>query len=144
MASAFNVGINEMEHELSSCIGDNHIQAKIDSHSKIVYASTFNKQRLFFNQLLQSGDEFTRDMKAILLRMSLQKNFIVVRQGNEEMLEMMNIDMDEMADNSLFGMASSNMRRLVGFGGGGGGDTGQQKGPRPQPGGNKRRGSKGH
>ena len=35
MAKSFNVSVPEMEKELSTCIADGHIKAKIDSHSKV-------------------------------------------------------------------------------------------------------------
>lgn len=94
MASAFNVSVEEMERELSTCIGDNHIAAKIDSHSKIVYASTTNKRRELLKQVMTLGDDFLRDNKALLMRVSLQaENVIVSRQ--ERMADLVEDEQDD-------------------------------------------------
>ena len=103
MASAFNVSLNEMEKELSTCIGDGHIKAKIDSHSKIVYASKVNKRSNLFNRLIRVGDEFNRDMKAILLRTSLNNNNVIVSQTRENLMA---YDMDIDDDNDKSGLMS--------------------------------------
>lgn len=84
MASSFKVPVVEMEQELAVCIGDSHIKAKIDSHNKIVYASKSNKRNELFQSVLSMGEDFERDMKAVLLRTSLTKNNVVVSASRNE------------------------------------------------------------
>lgn len=99
MAKAFNVSLEQMEKDLSVSIASGHIKAKIDSHSKIIYATNINKRRELFQHVIQLGDEFSRDMRAILLRMSLQQNNIIVSQTRELMA---NMDM-EMEQGGMLG-----------------------------------------
>ena len=63
MAQAFNVTVPEMEKDLATSIADKHIDAKIDSHSKIVYAASVNRRKKLFKDVLNVGEEFARDMK---------------------------------------------------------------------------------
>eukprot|EP00486_Rosalina_sp_Unknown_P008063 CAMPEP_0201592012 /NCGR_PEP_ID=MMETSP0190_2-20130828/190023_1 /ASSEMBLY_ACC=CAM_ASM_000263 /TAXON_ID=37353 /ORGANISM="Rosalina sp." /LENGTH=181 /DNA_ID=CAMNT_0048050585 /DNA_START=1161 /DNA_END=1702 /DNA_ORIENTATION=+ len=133
MADSFKVPVSEMESELAVCIGDSHIKAKIDSHNKIVYASKSNKRNELFANVLNLGEDFERDMKAVLLRTSLIKNHVIVNSradwfsGHEE---------DEMGG-GIMGMMGGMGRRIMGGGGGGGGRRGPRKGGR---GGRKGRG----
>ena len=123
MASSFKVPVNEMEQELAVCIGDSHIKAKIDSHNKIVYASKSNKRNELFQNVLSLGEDFERDMKAVLLRTSLIKNHVVVSQSRAEWMDV--YDNEENGGGGIMGMAQSALggmgRRLIGGGGGGGG-----------------------
>ena len=144
MADSFKVPVTEMEQELAGCIGDGHIKAKIDSHNKIVYASKTNKRNELFQRVLLSGEDFERDMKAVLLRSSLVKNHVVVSQSRRGW-EYDNLDVDDNQGGGIMGMASA----LSGFGrrvvGGGGAAPRGRRGPQRRGGGSRRQGrGRGH
>merc|ERR1719411_57730 len=128
MASSFKVPVIEMEQELAVCIGDSHIKAKIDSHNKIVYASKSNKRNELFQNVLNLGEDFERDMKAVLLRTSLIKNGCIVSQSRSDWLDLN--DMEDAQSGGIMGMAQSALggmgRRIMGGGGGGGGGRGRR------------------
>lgn len=128
MAKAFNVSLPEMEQELSTCVSDGHIQAKIDSHSKIVYASLQNKRNKLFDDVFQLGDEFATEMRGVLLRMSLQENGVIVSQTRELMQEMELMGETDDPKSGLMGAMAGMGRRVLGFGPMGG--QGSAQGPR--------------
>ncbi|RAL46235.1 hypothetical protein DM860_016668 [Cuscuta australis] len=74
MASAFKTTVAGLEKELEALITHNEIQARIDSHNKILYARHADLRNATFQRVLQTGKEFDRDMKALLLRASLLKH----------------------------------------------------------------------
>ncbi|ETO14960.1 COP9 signalosome complex subunit [Reticulomyxa filosa] len=134
MAKAFNVSLPEMEQELSTCVSDGHIQAKIDSHSKIVYASLQNKRNKLFDEVLQLGDEFATEMRGVLLRMSLQENNVVVSQTREMLQEMEMMGETDDPKNGLVGAMAGMGRRVLGFGPGGPSRGGGAGGKQPRRG----------
>ncbi|XP_058104811.1 COP9 signalosome complex subunit 1 [Magnolia sinica] len=74
MASAFKTSVAGLEKELEALITDNQIQARIDSHNKILYARHADQRNATFQRALQTGMEFDRDVRAMLLRASLVKH----------------------------------------------------------------------
>jgi len=55
----------------------NHImplQARIDSHNKILYARHADQRNATFQRVLQTGNEFDRDVRSMLLRADLIKH----------------------------------------------------------------------
>lgn len=74
MAGAFKTSVAGLEKELEALITDNQIQARIDSHNKILYARHADQRNATFQRVLQTGIEFDRDVKAMLLRASLVKH----------------------------------------------------------------------
>jgi len=137
MAKAFNVSLPEMEQELSTCVSDGHIQAKIDSHYKIVYASLQNKRNKLFDDVFQLGDEFATEMRGVLLRMSLQENGVIVSQTRELMQEMELMGEADDPKTGLMGAMAGMGRRVLGFGG-----QGPAQGPRGNRGGGGQGGPK--
>lgn len=73
MADAFRTDVSGLEKELAALITDNQIQARIDSHNKILYARHADQRNTTFQRVLQTGREFDRDVKAMLLRANLLK-----------------------------------------------------------------------
>lgn len=73
MANAFKTNVAGLEKELEALITENEIQARIDSHNKILYARHADQRNATFQRVLQTGREFDRDVKAMLLRTSLLK-----------------------------------------------------------------------
>lgn len=50
------------------------LQARIDSHNKILYARHADQRNATFQRALQTGNEFDRDVKSMLLRINLFKH----------------------------------------------------------------------
>ncbi|XP_022770356.1 COP9 signalosome complex subunit 1 [Durio zibethinus] len=74
MADAFKTSVAGLEKELEALITDNQIQARIDSHNKILYARHADQRNATFQRVLQTGNEFDRDVRAMLLRANLLKH----------------------------------------------------------------------
>jgi COP9 signalosome complex subunit 1 len=87
MANAFKTSIAGLEKELEALITDNQIQARIDSHNKILYARHADQRNATFQRVLQSGCEFDRDVKSMLLRASLIKHDYKVRSSRKQVLD---------------------------------------------------------
>lgn len=73
MANAFRTSVAGLEKELEALITDNQIQARIDSHNKILYARHADQRNATFQRVLQTGGEFDRDVRSMLLRANLIK-----------------------------------------------------------------------
>ncbi|XP_039000425.1 COP9 signalosome complex subunit 1-like isoform X1 [Hibiscus syriacus] len=74
MADAFKTSVAGLENELESLIADNQIQARIDSHNKILYARHADQRNATYQRVLQTGNEFDLDVRAMLLRANLLKH----------------------------------------------------------------------
>ncbi|CAI9765220.1 unnamed protein product [Fraxinus pennsylvanica] len=74
MANAFNTSVASLEKELEALITNNQIQARIDSHNKILYARHADQRNATFQRVLQTGNEFDREVRAMLLRANLIKH----------------------------------------------------------------------
>ncbi|KAL4586051.1 hypothetical protein LXL04_010682 [Taraxacum kok-saghyz] len=74
MANAFKTTVVGLQKELEALITDNQIQARIDSHNKILYARHADQRKATFQRVLQTGVEFDRDVRAMLLRANLIKH----------------------------------------------------------------------
>lgn len=78
MAAAFNMDVPEMESHLVNLIADGKIQARIDSANKILYSRHADQRHATFQQALLTGQIYARDVRALLLRMSLgQHDFLI-------------------------------------------------------------------
>ncbi|CAA3027752.1 COP9 signalosome complex subunit 1 [Olea europaea subsp. europaea] len=74
MANAFNTSVSSLEKELEALITNNQIQARIDSHNKILYARHADQRNTTFQRVLQTGCEFDREVRSMLLRANLIKH----------------------------------------------------------------------
>ncbi|XP_078445627.1 COP9 signalosome complex subunit 1 isoform X2 [Wolffia australiana] len=74
MAGAFKTSVSGLEKELEELITQNQIQARIDSHNKILYARHADQRNATFQRGLQTGVDFDRDVRSTLLRTSLLKH----------------------------------------------------------------------
>ncbi|OAY64372.1 COP9 signalosome complex subunit 1 [Ananas comosus] len=74
MAGAFKTSVTGLEKELEVLITNNQIQARIDSHNKILYARHADQRNATFQRALQTGTEFEREIRAMLLRANLIKH----------------------------------------------------------------------
>lgn len=79
MASAFNTTIVALEDELMQLILDSQIQARIDSHNKILYAKDIDQRSTTFERALNMGREYQRRTTALILRSAMLRNQIQVK-----------------------------------------------------------------
>lgn len=79
MADAFKTTVAGLEKELAALIMENLIQARIDSHNKILHARHADQRNGTFQRALQTGADFEKDTRAMLVRANLLKHDIVVR-----------------------------------------------------------------
>ncbi len=71
MATAFNTNVESLEKEIASLIAKGQINARVDSHNKILYGRHANQRNLTLQQVEKAGDEYEHNSEAILLRASL-------------------------------------------------------------------------
>lgn len=83
MANAFKTTVAGLQKELEVLITDNQIQARIDSHNKILYARHADQRNATFQRVLQTGVEFDRDVRAMLLRANLLKHEFNLRASRK-------------------------------------------------------------
>ncbi|KAK3091694.1 hypothetical protein FSP39_021926 [Pinctada imbricata] len=79
MADAFNTTVLALEDELMQLILDGQINARIDSHNKILYAKDTDQRSTTFEKSLSMGKEYQRRTKALILRSAMLKNQIHVK-----------------------------------------------------------------
>ncbi|XP_075557516.1 COP9 signalosome subunit 1b isoform X2 [Dermacentor variabilis] len=79
MAQAFNTTLGPLEEELMQLILDGQIQARIDSHNKILYAKDIDQRSTTFERALAMGKDYKRRTAALILRSAMLKNQIHVK-----------------------------------------------------------------
>ncbi|XP_035231253.1 COP9 signalosome complex subunit 1-like, partial [Stegodyphus dumicola] len=90
MAQAFNTTVSALEDEIMQLILDNQIQARIDSHNKILYAKDIDQRSTTYERAIKMGKEYQRRTAQLILRAAMLRNNIQVKsppregsQGNE-------------------------------------------------------------
>ncbi|XP_014219476.1 COP9 signalosome complex subunit 1 isoform X2 [Copidosoma floridanum] len=81
MATAFNRTVPALEDELMQLILDGQIQARIDSHNKILYAKDVDQRSTTFEKSIALGKEYKRRTRMLILRAAVLKNHIQVKGG---------------------------------------------------------------
>ncbi|KAM3860160.1 COP9 signalosome complex subunit 1 isoform 6-T6 [Diretmus argenteus] len=84
MAQAFNTTVAALEDELTQLILEGLINARIDSHSKILYARDVDQRSTTFEKSIHMGKEFQRRAKAMILRAAVLRNQIHVKSPPRE------------------------------------------------------------
>ncbi|XP_057672464.1 COP9 signalosome complex subunit 1 isoform X1 [Diorhabda carinulata] len=79
MALAFNRTVPALEDELMQLILDGQIQARIDSHNKILFAKDVDQRSTTFEKSLLMGKEYQRRTRMLILRAAVLKNKIHVK-----------------------------------------------------------------
>lgn len=79
MAIAFNRSVLALENEVMQLILEGQIQARIDSHNKILYAKDADQRSCTFEKALNIGKEYQRRTKMFILRSAILKNQIYVK-----------------------------------------------------------------
>ncbi|XP_067088521.1 COP9 signalosome complex subunit 1 isoform X1 [Osmerus mordax] len=79
MAQAFNTSVAALEDELSQLILEGLINARIDSHSKILYARDVDQRSSTFDRSLHMGTGFQRRAKALILQAAVLRSHVHVK-----------------------------------------------------------------
>ncbi|XP_012273585.1 COP9 signalosome complex subunit 1 isoform X2 [Orussus abietinus] len=79
MATAFNRTVSALEDELMQLILDGQIQARIDSHNKILYAKDVDQRSTTFEKSISFGKEYQRQTCMLILRAAMLKHKIYVK-----------------------------------------------------------------
>ncbi|XP_017795862.1 PREDICTED: COP9 signalosome complex subunit 1 [Habropoda laboriosa] len=84
MATAFNRTVPELEDELMQLILDGQIQARIDSHNKILYAKDVDQRSTTFEKSMSVGKEYQRRTRMLILRTAMLKQQIQVKSPQRD------------------------------------------------------------
>uniref|UniRef100_A0A674EW25 COP9 signalosome complex subunit 1 n=1 Tax=Salmo trutta TaxID=8032 RepID=A0A674EW25_SALTR len=84
MSQSFNTTVLALEDELTQLILEGLINARIDSHSKILYARDVDQRSHTFEKSIHMGKEFQRRAKAMILRAAVLRNQIHVKSPPRE------------------------------------------------------------
>lgn len=84
MAEALNTSVSALEDELMQLILDGQIQARIDSHNKILYAKDMDQRSTTFEKSLSVGKEYQRQTRMLILRAAMLKHQIHVKSPQRE------------------------------------------------------------
>lgn len=79
MAAAFNRTVPELENEVMHLILEGLIQARIDSHNKILYAKDTDQRSCTFEKAIGVAHKYRRRTKMLILRAAVLKNQIIVK-----------------------------------------------------------------
>lgn len=79
MATAFNRSVPELENEVMQLILDGQIQARIDSHNKILYAKDSDQRSCTFEKAISVAEKYRRRSKMLILRAAVLRNQIHVK-----------------------------------------------------------------
>jgi COP9 signalosome complex subunit 1 len=58
IAKAFNLSVEQVEHEIAQLIISKQIQSKIDSHSKLLYSRKDNETLNSYKEAVELGKKF--------------------------------------------------------------------------------------
>ncbi|CAB4013176.1 COP9 signalosome complex subunit 1 [Paramuricea clavata] len=79
MAQSFNTTVPALEDELTQLILDDQIQARIDSHNKILFAREVDQRSTTFEKAIKMGKEYDKRAKALIIRAAVISNQIYVK-----------------------------------------------------------------
>ncbi|XP_062513626.1 COP9 signalosome complex subunit 1-like [Corticium candelabrum] len=79
MAVAFNSSVSDLEDELTQLILEGQISARIDSHSKTLYARDVDERSDTFERSLTVGRQYQMRTKALILRAALIRHQVIVK-----------------------------------------------------------------
>ncbi|XP_071445855.1 COP9 signalosome complex subunit 1 [Hetaerina americana] len=84
MAFAFNTTVPALEDELMQLILEGQIQARIDSHNKILYAKDVDQRSTTFERSLAVGREYQRRSRMLILRAAMLQHQIHVKSPQRD------------------------------------------------------------
>ncbi|KAJ3161988.1 cop9 signalosome complex subunit [Geranomyces michiganensis] len=84
MASAFDTPVAALETELAALITSKEINARIDSHNKILRVRTADQRSTIFEKSLSMGAVYQTQVRHTLLRMKLVCSDVLVKDPNRD------------------------------------------------------------
>ena len=81
MATSFNTTVSDLENELMKLILEGSIQARIDSHNKVLLAQDVDQRSQIFTKAVEMCELYQRRAKMLLLRAAIVKANINVKVG---------------------------------------------------------------
>jgi COP9 signalosome complex subunit 1 len=82
MAQSFNTSSKSLEKELSQLITTSKIEARIDSHNKVLIATKQNEKRKAYQNTLKMSADYRLTVKVLMLRAKLVKADMVVKPAS--------------------------------------------------------------
>lgn len=86
MALAFNTSVCGLENELTALILDGNMQARIDSHNKIVYTACVEERSVTFERTLEMGQQHIDRLHLLILRSALMRQQMHVKPPSRDAL----------------------------------------------------------
>lgn len=83
MAFSFNRSVIALENEIMQLILDGQIQARIDSHNKILYAKEADQRNATFEKALNASNEYKRRCRMLILRYAMKNQISVKSQPRD-------------------------------------------------------------
>mmetsp|Transcript_21483 Transcript_21483/g.61358 ORF Transcript_21483/g.61358 Transcript_21483/m.61358 type:complete len:419 (-) Transcript_21483:500-1756(-) len=74
MAEAFNTDVDGIQSEVAQLVGKRQLDAKIDSHKKILHVRHANQRRSTYQNAMRVSQDFVDTTQALVLRMNLLKH----------------------------------------------------------------------
>ncbi|XP_034661212.1 COP9 signalosome complex subunit 1b-like [Drosophila subobscura] len=84
MAVDFKTSVGDLENEVMQLILDDQIQARIDSHNKILYAKESDQRNITMERALALGKSYQRNTRMLILRAAMRKSGIQVKSDGSE------------------------------------------------------------
>ncbi|CAH0485571.1 unnamed protein product [Peronospora farinosa] len=79
MACTFNTPTDDLEKEICELITAERLRARMDSYQKVLYAYHPNQRAATYERAFEVGRKYAAESRNLLLRMSLLKNNIIIR-----------------------------------------------------------------
>jgi len=74
MAAAFNTDVDGMQAEVARLVSKGQLDAKIDSHKKILYMRHANQRMAAYQNTMRVSEDFLNTTQALILRMNVLKH----------------------------------------------------------------------
>jgi len=84
MANSFNTTVTDLENELMKLILDGSIQARIDSHNKVLLAQDIDQRSQIFSKAVEMSELYQRRAKMLVLRSAIMKANISVKVAGRD------------------------------------------------------------
>ncbi|CEG44807.1 cop9 signalosome complex subunit 1-like [Plasmopara halstedii] len=81
MAHTFNTPTPDLETEVCALIAAERLHARMDSYEKVLYAYHPNQRAAAYDRAFEVGRNYAAESRNLLLRMSLLKNNIIIRDA---------------------------------------------------------------
>ncbi|KAG6597971.1 COP9 signalosome complex subunit 1 [Phytophthora cinnamomi] len=79
MARTFNTPTPDLEKEICELIAAERLHARMDSYQKVLYAYHPNQRAATYERAFEVGRKYAAESRNLLLRMSLLKNNVIIR-----------------------------------------------------------------